>query len=297
VFTEPAETPYDLRWTMFGIPVRVHPLFWLVTAILGFNWIWPEGRDGPVQFEYFFIWIACVFVSILVHELGHVFAFRAFGVFGHVVLYSFGGLAVPDREPYHRWQRIVVSFAGPGAGFVFLAVLAAAYYGLTRAVHMERHLYVAFDMLVFINLYWGLINLLPIWPLDGGRVSRELFQARQGALDGARSSLWLSIVTAGVLACLMVFGEKLLEMVLRKEVQAGQDPYWTLLLASYLWPVMSPYNAILFLVLGVNNYLELQRLNSGGGGGGTRWRMPGERRNPWEQDADWWKSGRDPWGQ
>ncbi|HEX4607162.1 MAG TPA: hypothetical protein VH092_03070, partial [Urbifossiella sp.] len=63
-------------------------------------------------------WIAISFVSFLVHELGHAAAFRAYGVGSHVVLYSLGGLAVPWDDLRGRWRRVVVSLAGPGAGFV-----------------------------------------------------------------------------------------------------------------------------------------------------------------------------------
>src|SRR5262245_37099251 len=62
--TGPEPLPYDLRWRMFGIPVRVHWTFWLFTAILGFNIV-------EFGFVYLLVWMACAFVSILVHELGH----------------------------------------------------------------------------------------------------------------------------------------------------------------------------------------------------------------------------------
>ena len=84
-----APTAYDLRFRLLGVPVRIHPLFWLVACLLGGPWL--EGRWGA---GYLLLWVACVFVSILVHELGHVLAGRAFGARGHILLYSFGGLAI-----------------------------------------------------------------------------------------------------------------------------------------------------------------------------------------------------------
>jgi hypothetical protein len=94
---------------MFGIPIRVHPMFWLMSVILGYSTI----QDG---FEYLIIWVACVFVSILIHELGHVIMGRFFGADGHIVLYSFGGLAIGSNSLSSRGQRIAVSFAGRGSG-------------------------------------------------------------------------------------------------------------------------------------------------------------------------------------
>src|SRR5262249_19430237 len=118
---EPDQTQFDLRFQLFGIPVRVHPFFWLVGVILGFRAL--RDNPGPTGFFYLGLWLAVMFVSILVHELGHVFAGQAFGSNGHIVLYSFGGLAIGSADASERWQRIFVMFAGPLAGFLLLAVV------------------------------------------------------------------------------------------------------------------------------------------------------------------------------
>ena len=73
------ETPYDLKWRMFGIHVRVHPLFWLISGILAWDYI---GRFG---IPAFLIAVACIFVSILIHELGHVVMGNFFGSHGHTI--------------------------------------------------------------------------------------------------------------------------------------------------------------------------------------------------------------------
>ena len=114
---EPGQTHYDLRFHVFGVYVRVHPMFWLLSAILGFGLL--NAGLAP-----FLIWMGCVFFSILIHELGHVYMFRACGADAKVVLYSFGGLAIPDRRLHNRWQRIAVSFAGPLAQFFILVAVA-----------------------------------------------------------------------------------------------------------------------------------------------------------------------------
>ena len=73
MFGQIAPTEFDLHFSVFGISVRVHPMFWLGTAILGSNWL-------KAGIEYLLIWIAVVLVSIVVHELGHAVAFRIFRV-------------------------------------------------------------------------------------------------------------------------------------------------------------------------------------------------------------------------
>ena len=98
----PATTPYDLRFRMLGIPVRVHPLFWLVSAMMGFN------GDDPVGT---LIWVACVFASILAHEYGHGLMGRAFGAHPQIALYWDGrallvrSRAHPGAEPRRAHQR------------------------------------------------------------------------------------------------------------------------------------------------------------------------------------------------
>lgn len=215
MFQSPPPTRFDLRFSIAGIPVRVHPLFWLIALLLG-----SSGSLIGIP-----IWIFVVFVSILVHELGHAFAFRRYGVDSHVVLHGFGGLTIPESAPWGTsWanvspgpgQQIVISLAGPFAGF-FLAVLVVAGVTFTGGAAAGMLLgfipvpqYAAFSgmgailnqfilMMLWVNIFWGLINLLPVFPLDGGQVARNIL-VQYDPRDGARKSLWISVVTGGVVA-------------------------------------------------------------------------------------------------
>jgi stage IV sporulation protein FB len=203
---EPTETPYDLRWRMFGVRVRVHPFFWVVTIFLGWDWYVNFAEGGLVLLG---MWVVCVFVSVLVHELGHVLVGRLFGSSGHIVLYSMGGLAVGSNQLRQRWQRIAVLFAGPGAELLFLGVVAAVAYLVPYQVPRELRLYEAalWSMLVWINLFWGLLNLLPIFPLDGGQIAREVCQAISPR-QGSTFALGLSMVLAGGLAVHLLLGKR-----------------------------------------------------------------------------------------
>jgi Zn-dependent protease len=186
-------TPLDLRFSLFGIPVRVHPLFWLFSAALGWH--------GAKQLNLTVIWVVCVFFSILIHELGHALTAQAFGWPPHIVLYSFGGYAsyAPTRG-HTAGRSIMVSFAGPGAGFLFYAVIRGVEQFL-RLKHVElspEALNALWD-LKFINLWWGLVNLLPVYPLDGGQISRAAF-THWRPWDGYDISLKLSLVVAAGVA-------------------------------------------------------------------------------------------------
>jgi Zn-dependent protease len=210
-------TPYDLRFRFLDIPVRIHPLFWLVTAVLG-------GLGSDVLSSVI-IWIICVLASILVHEYGHGLMAKHFDGSPSIVLYGLGGLCYSqgERSP---GQRLAVLIAGPGAGFVLCALvlaLTSLLLGLTGGEHLaviqtlvglgaDRELLLnavgkftsptvfrIYEQLIFINLLWGLVNLLPIYPLDGGQATQVVL-SQLDRRQGVRRSHIVSLVTAGVLA-------------------------------------------------------------------------------------------------
>ena len=194
MFFEPEQTQFDLNWRMFGVPVRVHPYFWLVSLMLG--WDLSRPPDGGLQ--YVLLWVLCVFVSILVHEFGHVFMGRVFGARSHIVLQAFGGLAVGSSALDNRWKRIAVYLAGPGAGFILFGLVWCLDHSIDLS-QATRATQKAVRFLFWINLAWGLLNLLPIWPLDGGQVSRDFFDWLLPD-KGVRVALSISIVISGLIA-------------------------------------------------------------------------------------------------
>ncbi len=201
---EPTPTPYDLNFYVGQTPVRVHPFFWLGTVILG--WDFTKQENGLTGLGFLLLWVACVFISILLHELGHVWMGRAFGARGYIVLWVMGGLAIGSKSNEQaRWQRVLVSAAGPGIQFVLFGIVwAVLRWGLPELlgrIDLDWYLRIAMFlfMLKMINLFWPLLNLLPIWPLDGGQISRELCEATSRR-NGVLTSLYLSAALSGLLA-------------------------------------------------------------------------------------------------
>lgn len=187
-FTSAAPGPYDVRFSLLGFPVRISPVFWVVALLLG-------GNQPPM---YAVVWVAAVLISLLVHELGHAVVQRGFGGRPEIVLYAFGGYASAYGVRENWWRNILIALAGPFAGF-FLAGLLWGYERL--AGEPEAPLAYAFvkDMLL-INIAWGVLNLFPIWPLDGGRVAREVLTLLMKPSTGIVVSLAISAVVAAGLA-------------------------------------------------------------------------------------------------
>jgi stage IV sporulation protein FB len=229
LLADPPPSQGDLHFRVFGFPVRVHPWFWIVAVMLVI------GGGGPVDPIEAVSWIAVMFFSILVHELGHTFTQRHFGGRPRIVLYGLGGLAICDDCDRSPRSQILISLAGPAAGFLLAALVFVAVrlsgrqigflppgtginfeqLGVSEVITQPMILFRAYFQpftsklanqlvadLLQINILWGLLNLMPIYPLDGGRVSRELLtlsQPRRGIVQ----SLWLS---AGVATAFAIFG-------------------------------------------------------------------------------------------
>ena len=130
LLSEQGQSPLDLKFRLFGVPVRVHPFFWIGSAILGWSTV-------DLGVEYLLIWIACCFFSILLHEMGHVMMGRVFGTNGHIVLQGLCGLAVGASELRDRWKRVLVILAGPGIQLVFAALCLLGWPHSARAARFR----------------------------------------------------------------------------------------------------------------------------------------------------------------
>lgn len=162
-------SPFDVRFTAFRIPVRVHWTFWVLMALLGWN---------PDQLDKTFIFVMCGFVSVLVHEFGHGLTAEAFGWPTHIILFVNGGVAVSNRVgPFSPWRNFFVSLMGPGAGFLLLLIVVAVHIALilNDVVLSERTAYFLTSM-EQINLIWSILNLFPVLPLDGGHILLSFLQ-------------------------------------------------------------------------------------------------------------------------
>ncbi len=200
---EPLPTRLELHFRLFGTPVRVGLLYWVASAALGVLYY---ADPEMATMGWFACWMAAVLASVLFHELGHVLAGRLFGLRGQVVLSWLGGLTTGIDELPRRRQRILVLLGGPLAGalvvagvwgFTFLPPPPAAW-GPDAAFVIA----VAAKWLLVVNVFWTTVNLLPLWPLDGGRVACEIGEALFGP-RGVKAALVVCLATVVLLTVLV----------------------------------------------------------------------------------------------
>lgn len=235
-----------LDFTIFGIPVRVEPWFWLTGFFLGGGFSHLQNGD----YVSILVWLVIIFFSILVHELGHALVgLKEGGGAAWIRLWAFGGLAYNQGGRYTRAGRAKMIAAGPlaGIGLYILTCLSAIIIWPHNGVGLDMILFCSslgnyvpdnpelyniiidtptrfniFRQLIWINLFWSLINFFPVFPLDGGQFM-ELFM---------RSRKKMHMIGTVVGAGLAVFG---------------------------LWYFGSYFMAVLFGLLAFQNYQGYQQ--------------------------------------
>ena len=190
----PVAPPEPRGLRLGGIPIRVQPAFLLIVVFLGLA----PGRSAAVIVA----WVLVVTVSILVHEAGHAVAFRRFGHEAEITLTGFGGLTAgrprDGQRPLSNGQHIIVSLAGPAAGLV-LGLAALAMQRSDTSLAGSEWL----DVMILVNVGWGLLNLLPVLPLDGGQVMAALLSMRWPR-KGVRLAAGISAGLCAVIAVVAV---------------------------------------------------------------------------------------------
>jgi len=180
-----------LRFKIFGIPVEIHPLFWLIAAVIGHALA--TGGPGLIG-PKFVVAVAAVIVSIIGHELGHALAYRHFGGYPSIALVGLGGLTSSSGH-YDRGKTIAITAAGPAVSVLLAGVALAAWFamGMPRPTNLGVF---GLRVIYFINFYWAVLNLLPVYPLDGGIIL--------GAILGPRRqrATWMTGLIVGGLVTL-----------------------------------------------------------------------------------------------
>lgn len=224
----PAPSPYDLNLRLLGFDVRISFTFWIGSILFGYGIVEMTnrlmGQTSPGIAILLVLWAICMLVSIAVHELGHAVLFRVFGVQSHIVLYHLGGLAIPQSGrgamglELPPAKSLAVSAAGPLAQLGSAAIVIGGLWISGRVVDglwlfpfdfsetingvdsVALSVPLVRAMVIFYivpSVFWALLNCVPVYPLDGGRIIRSLVELVGGPPD---VWLWIGVIAGGGLA-------------------------------------------------------------------------------------------------
>lgn len=182
-----------LRFRLFGFPVVIQPFFWILCVLLGLGYLQAGGTDGVGRFVLMSL---IVLGSILWHELGHAWARKKSGApHSEIMLHGFGGVCGGPGQ-FTRVQSVFIAAAGPGASLLLGAVVWAAALGSGAAAANEWAQFALF-WLLWVNVGWAILNLLPIYPLDGGQILAGI-----AGPSRRRGVIWVGLVLAVGIAIL-----------------------------------------------------------------------------------------------
>ncbi|MHB1424024.1 MAG: site-2 protease family protein [Gemmataceae bacterium] len=192
----------------FGIPLYLHTTFFLLPLwLLLSNW-----GNGPFLALILMLWLAGVFACVVLHELGHALMARVFGIdTASITLYPIGGVAQLQRMSEKPFEEIAIALAGPAVNLILFFLLTPfALFHVLRDPILSGEQSLGGGMSFLVWLLWGsnlfllLFNLLPCFPMDGGRVLRALLAIWKGQLRATEIAVRVGLVVAVFIACLSV---------------------------------------------------------------------------------------------
>ena len=197
--------------TIAGTAVRVH-----ITFLLFLGWIFFASyvAEGPEDAVASLLFMLLLFACVLAHEFGHIFTARAFGIATpDVTLLPIGGVARLERIPEEPREEFLIAIAGPlvNVAIAFgLVLLAGARLKAGYLTVMESPNVSLVDRLAAVNLFLALFNMIPAFPMDGGRVLRALLATRLGFLRATEIAAFIGQGVAFALGFIGLFYNPLL---------------------------------------------------------------------------------------
>ena len=168
------------------IPLSIHPFYWVFTAIIG--WLFSGSLAGML------IWMGIILVSVLFHEFGHAITAVLFKQKARIQLVALGGVTMYNGPKLKFWQQFLITFNGPLFGFLLFCI---------ATVLLKFNWPLVFTKVLLAtqmaNLFWTVMNLLPVLPLDGGQLLRIVLEASFG-VKGFKASLLIGAVIAVLFA-------------------------------------------------------------------------------------------------
>jgi Zn-dependent protease/CBS domain-containing protein len=197
-----------------GTAVRIHMTFFLLLAWIGaIHW----ARGGAAEAVDGIIFILLLFVSVVLHEFGHVLAAKRYGInTPEITLLPIGGVASLERMPEKPSQEIAVALAGPLVTLlivVLLTLVLGARFDLTQMAQLEQAQSTMTGRVAAANGALLLFNLIPAFPMDGGRVLRALLAIPMGYTRATRTAATIGQALAILFGFMGLFGNPLLVLI------------------------------------------------------------------------------------
>jgi Zn-dependent protease/CBS domain-containing protein len=198
-----------MRWSFHlariaGIDVKIHATFLLLLVWMGFLFHRQGGAAAAIDGVFF---VLLIFLCVVLHEFGHALAARRYGIKTHdITLLPIGGLARLERMPDKPGEEIMVALAGPAVNVVIAAILWVVI-GLTGGLpdpELIQHTHIPFLIRLFtVNVWLVLFNMIPAFPMDGGRVLRAVLAMR---MNHARATQIAAGVGQGIAFIFFIVG-------------------------------------------------------------------------------------------
>lgn len=166
----------DKKWRLFSIfghPVYMTPSFLIICVVLALI-----NVNTPRQLLVGSLIIPVLFIGILLHELGHATASKKFGYgTSEILFWGLGGVAINRYRSFRDHKKnIAISLAGPAVSFLLGIVSGVALYAVEGGLSATGMLGEFFQLMMVLNLFWAVFNILPIHPMDGGQATMSLLK-------------------------------------------------------------------------------------------------------------------------
>lgn len=142
------------------IPITIYPFFWVIAGLIG--WIYSSSLVGML------IWIGIIFISVLIHEMGHALTAIFFGKKPKIDFIAMGGVTSYQVGGLSYGKQFLIVFNGP----LFGVFLACAAWGLSFFFVEAPLAFRVLKVTMIVNIFWSVVNLFPVLPLDGGQLLR-----------------------------------------------------------------------------------------------------------------------------
>jgi Zn-dependent protease len=206
----------------FGIDTYIHNTFWLLPLVI----LLQNLNSGFDELAFHLMFVFGVFFCVALHEVGHAMAARAYGIGTRdITLYPIGGVASLERLPEKPWREVAVALAGPAVNVVIalglVFVLALVTPTLSGIPQYGPEAFVV--NMLYANVFLCVFNLLPAFPMDGGRVLRAALASQLDRVRATDIAVKVGAVVAGVLILVgLVYREFMLIIIAIMVFMLGQ---------------------------------------------------------------------------